>query len=373
MFAKGLIEWTPILEVRRASESPWPAPGSSPALWARIEEANVDPTLDDHGDFLVLDARDGSVVHAIPPAKKRLRLNRGRFRKLLMEGLDVRFGKRLLGFCDEADTSFVRLDFADGTTERADLLVAADGNHSVVRRQLLGPLAATHRLPIRMNGVIQTRSAQDLAAARALNPLLWQAINPDTGFYLWHSIQDVHLVERKPESYEVLTIVSHAIDPEQDSRMTLSPSERLADLARRALGSAEPFLALVRGIPPESPVTSFVLEDWIPFEYQPTRTILIGDAAGSMTMFRGEGANHGILDAGFLADALYSWTRSARDLKEVLGEIEREIRQRRQIAVPLSRQAAIDAHRGMPDKESPLIEARVLPEGASRSLFQSMK
>lgn len=48
----------------------------------------------------------------------------------------LRLGHRLVGF--EEDNNGVTLRFVDGTTARADVLVGADGVHSVVRNQLFG-------------------------------------------------------------------------------------------------------------------------------------------------------------------------------------------------------------------------------------------
>ncbi|URD45487.1 FAD-dependent monooxygenase (plasmid) [Pseudomonas sp. BYT-5] len=54
----------------------------------------------------------------------------------------VHFGKRLSKIVDEGDQ--VRLDFADGTSTTADIVIGADGIHSKIREELLGVEAPTY-------------------------------------------------------------------------------------------------------------------------------------------------------------------------------------------------------------------------------------
>jgi salicylate hydroxylase len=54
----------------------------------------------------------------------------------------VRLGRRATEFSETADG--VTLDFADGSSERGDLLIGADGLKSVVRRQIAGEVPATY-------------------------------------------------------------------------------------------------------------------------------------------------------------------------------------------------------------------------------------
>ncbi|RUR71231.1 6-hydroxynicotinate 3-monooxygenase [Variovorax guangxiensis] len=68
-----------------------------------------------------------------------LTVHRGDFHALLMEALPssaVSFGKQLTKVDDRGDV--VRLEFADGSTEEADLVVGADGVNSCIREALLG-------------------------------------------------------------------------------------------------------------------------------------------------------------------------------------------------------------------------------------------
>src|SRR5262249_38585971 len=65
-------------------------------------------------------------------------ISRSGLRQLLLCGLDhvVQFEKRVVGYALSYDGTVVA-DLADGTTERGDVLVGADGSASAIRKQLL--------------------------------------------------------------------------------------------------------------------------------------------------------------------------------------------------------------------------------------------
>jgi 2-polyprenyl-6-methoxyphenol hydroxylase-like FAD-dependent oxidoreductase len=63
-----------------------------------------------------------------------------------------------------------------------------------------------------------------------------------------------------------------------------------------------------------------------------------------MTMYRGEAANHGILDVYHLVQSLEMVQDGRKPQKQALEGYESELRQRTNPAVLLSRQACLDAH-----------------------------
>ncbi len=98
----------------------------------------------------------------------QLSFHRGHLQRLLLDAVRerlgpdaVRLGHRLTGF--EQDADGVRARFADGSDERTDVLVAADGIHSTVRAAFVPDEG-----PPRWNGVQMWRGATD-----------WPAFGPD--------------------------------------------------------------------------------------------------------------------------------------------------------------------------------------------------
>lgn len=87
-----------------------------------------------------MDARSKKMLASwYPPAMRTMKsVNRWLLRDALMLGTDdiLRLGKRFSHY-EETDDGPVRLFFTDGTHQECDLLVGADGVHSMVRQQLL--------------------------------------------------------------------------------------------------------------------------------------------------------------------------------------------------------------------------------------------
>ncbi|GAA5999688.1 FAD-dependent oxidoreductase [Rhodotorula paludigena] len=339
-------------------------------LYAELPKTAVDPFLgDDEGNFLVLDARDCSIIHRIPPSKARLRTNRTKFRQLLLSGLDVHYEKDF-GRYELVGEHGVRVHFTDGTSVDGTTLVGCDGNNSKVRRQLFEPNvenATLNSIPVISYGVVRQLTAEQIAPLRALDPLLFMSMNPDTETFIWYSIQSSNTDQ---SLFEVLVMVSHLVqDRSKELPKDCDSRLKIQDMKSRMAGIAEPLFSLINDIPEDSKATTISLADWVPHEYDSHngRVVVAGDATGPMTMYRGEGVNHGTLDAALLVQALSHHDRGLTpSLGAALDAYQTEVRERRKVAIPLSRQAALDGHGpGKPSADSPLVGAR----GAPASLF----
>lgn len=153
-------------------------------------------------------------------------------------------------------------------------------------------------------------------------------------------------------------------DPEKDT-IPRDPLERIAELKRRAKGFAEPLLSMIMDVPDDNTTaTGLRLADFptLPWDNQHGTVTLAGDSAHSMTMYRGEGANHGILDAALLVDQLKKIHSGQITQEAGLKVYESEMQERGHAAVLKSRQAAFDGHDWEAiNDESPLIGARLPP------------
>ncbi|KAL1966146.1 hypothetical protein VTN77DRAFT_4698 [Rasamsonia byssochlamydoides] len=135
---------------------------------------------------------------------------------------------------------------------------------------------------------------------------------------------------------------------------------------------ADKFRTLVHNISDAAEVTAVTMQDWFPTaqrEQGHGRIVLMGDAAHTMTMFRGEGANNAVVDVhdfvkrvGHLlqpADETVSWEA----IEQGLQAYDKDVFARGQPCVVNARQACLDAHDySRITDESPLISKRVVKQ-----------
>ncbi|KAF7912158.1 uncharacterized protein EAF01_001179 [Botrytis porri] len=335
-----------------------------------IPTAAVDPDLnDDDGNFLFLNARTASPRYKIPPSKLRRRLDRQKIRNVLATNLDIHEGKGLTSIALASNSDLVTAQFSDGTSSDATLVVGADGNNSVMRKCLFNGSneANLTKLPVYCIGVVRPFTEEQISSVRAIDPLLFQGLDPETGSYMWFSLQEIVQKDDGSKSYKGLVVFSWLIKDEVVDAMPKTDAERVAYMKKRTEGFAEPLRSIVTGIPEDIKTTPLRLSDFPTKEWDNWggKVTLVGDAAHAMTMYRGEGANHGILDAALLVDQLKKVTAGEITQKEAIDAYEAEMRPRTYEAVLKSRQAALDAHDwDVLTENSPVIGGRFAPKTA---------
>ncbi|RAS61099.1 2-polyprenyl-6-methoxyphenol hydroxylase-like FAD-dependent oxidoreductase [Lentzea atacamensis] len=231
-----------------------------------------------------------------PEAEQHYSASRITLRQVLLDGLDVRFGKRFERY-EQGDD--ITLHFEDGTTASCDLLVGADGIRSRVRKQYL-PHAGTEEvgvtaiagklfldenawvpseLVVRANSIIPTgRAGMFLAAHDGLGVTdhpddpLFDNVRP---YLMWaYAAADMTVHDGLDLQREVLGRISRW-SPELQRIVAASPVETISEWRIRS---------------------SRAIDRW-----QPTNVTLLGDAIHAMTPMRGVGANIALRDAQLLA------------------------------------------------------------------------
>ncbi|KAL4914346.1 hypothetical protein BDW62DRAFT_213561 [Aspergillus aurantiobrunneus] len=325
-----------------------------------IESVQVDPDVakNDTGNFLFVDLSTGDVKWRIPP-NRRWRVNREKLRRALLEGIesDVHWGVKVDGI--NIDNDRVRVLFSrtdtDGeanTTEKKEesppgsLIIGTEGSRSTIRRLLCPTTYLNNRLPVRFTGVAVSLTREEIAPLRALDPLLFQGCHPETGVFFWFSMLDT---SEDPDGdtgglFKVQLGISWAVKGDADE-VPATNEGRLDNMKRRAAGFVPFLYGTIQRIPAGTEVVEVNLADWECPEWDNRggRVTLAGDAAHAMTMYRGEAANHGILDVFHLVAAIEK-IYSGTDAKGVIDEYEAEMRERGQRAVLLSRRACLEAH-----------------------------
>ncbi|KAI1153185.1 hypothetical protein F4825DRAFT_416254 [Nemania diffusa] len=345
-------------------------------LFARIDEVQVDPEQgrQDTGRFLFLDLETLKPRFVIPP-NPRKRIIRGKFRALLASGLEIHWGKALTSFAPDASGDGVTVGFADGSSARGAMLIAADGSSSKARMLLLGAEAAALRpLPVRFMGLTAAFSEEEIRPLRAIDPLFFQGAHPATGDFLWFSVLSTPetngSVGAAAPYYEAQVNFSWLARGPGDE-VPATDQERLArvkEIVRRGTGFHGVLRRAFEGLPDGTRVREIKLADWPTMKWEGNGLVtLLGDAAHPMTMYRGEAANHGLLDASKLKEQLKLWHSGSKTKRQALEDFETEMRQRTHEAVLLSRQACLDAHDiANLGPDSPLVSsrARVMEPGS---------
>lgn len=243
----------------------------------------------------------GDVQIAIPAPNLR-RLSRERFRKVLTQGMDIRWGKRLtnvqLGMKEGEPP--VMLSFDDGSRAEADLLIGADGTNSRVRRWLLGDEAGAAKPSSwsMCNGSVRYGEAGK-ALLRKAHPLCSLAFT-EHGLALC-AIQNAP-DPSKPEtwSFNVLRFIETSLPRPLFGKPALALIKSIPDKI------CEPFWSAINWIPPHASFFATQLDYWVtrPWNSHGGRLTLAGDAAHAMLPSRGQGMNHALEDVGRFVDML---------------------------------------------------------------------
>ncbi|MDX8144833.1 NAD(P)/FAD-dependent oxidoreductase [Lentzea sp. BCCO 10_0061] len=248
-----------------------------------------------------------------PDEEKHYSASRITLRQVLLDGLDVRFGKRFERY-EQGDD--IKLHFDDGTTANCDVLVGADGIRSRVREQYL-PHAGTEkigvtaiagklylddndwvprRLVVRANSIIPTSRAgmflvvhDGLGVTDNEDDPLFDNVRP---YLMWaYAAAGLTVHDGQDLKREVLGRISRW-SPELNRIVAASPAETISEWRLR---SSRP------------------IERW-----QPTNVTLLGDAIHAMTPMRGVGANIALKDAQLL-------TRCVAEGGDAIARYEKEM------------------------------------------------
>ena len=276
-------------------------------------------------------------VHSI---ERHRSISRITLRSVLLAGIEnnVQFGKRFARYEEMTDGSY-RLHFEDGGTATADILVAADGVQSSLRRQYLpraepvdtGVLAIGGKVPL-------TDGVMALVPSRLLDgPVLIMSPEPCSLFMaLWRrspeATRTLHRlgIDQLPggdEDYLMLGLGGRPeflrTGPYPDA---LVPAQ-LKNLLRSVVTRWHPNLRKLAELAQESEMLVRSLRTSRPLAPWPaTRITLLGDAIHSMTPYRGIGANIALKDAALLCSKLVEAQEGKKSVHDAIAEYENSMR-----------------------------------------------
>ncbi len=233
----------------------------------------------------------------------------------------VTLGARCVGV--EPDGAVAVARFQDGSEVEADVIIGADGIHSVVRESLFGPDAP------RFTGKICYRSVVPVDAVSGGPPP-----NDNAQWLGPHGTIVLYPVRRD----ELINVVCHYDDEGYRHESWVSECER-AEVLERYSGWHESLLRLF--------AAGEVWYKWALYDRDPIpqwtrgRVTVLGDAAHPMLPYLGQGACQAIEDGCVLAAALAA---EPDDPVAALGRYERSRRPRTSRVVLTSRERGVSNH-----------------------------
>ena len=243
-----------------------------------------------------------------------------------LSGAGLHLGRRCVGV--EEGPAGVELRFADGGTATADVVVGADGVHSVIRRHVAGDCRGRYSGTVGYRGLVPVELMPSLPDPTPLQ--FW--VGPGR-----------HLLHYAIDGGRTVNFLAVVRVPEWTNTEWMEPCA-VADAVDAFAGWHPAVTEMVGGIDDGA---RWALHDLAPLEHWHTdRAVLMGDAAHAMVPHQGQGANQTIEDAIVLADCLADLAAS-RAPKPALARYAESRRDRTAAVQRLSRHTADLLH--LPD------------------------
>ncbi|KAH6954300.1 hypothetical protein DER45DRAFT_632682 [Fusarium avenaceum] len=342
-------------------------------LVKRLPEAYVDRSAVAEGlssAFPFFDLSTGELVASTPkaPESSRIRVTRQGLRDILATGIDVEWNKALKETTSSPES--ITATFEDGTSATGCLLIACDGSHSRVRRSLF-PDWEMYDVPVRMLGMKLELSQEQIKPIRDRDAFFLHSTNSKNDLFVYMSVLDApgnHEGSAHPYSLQICVSWPYRegfFGSPTPIEIPETHEEKYKLVKEFAETLAEPWHSLILGMPTDTEMKGLKIQDLPPPKDFQTkgRAVLMGDALHAMAMYRGEGANHVILDVEDFVQRVVPVLKKGgevADLRNVLDEYEKAVVQRTRPAVLASRRACMDAHNWkMISEKSPLLTRRM--------------
>ncbi|CAB4444067.1 unnamed protein product [Rhizophagus irregularis] len=270
---------------------------------------------------------------------------RDRLRDLLLEGIDVKWGKKCIGYHEDDDNVWAIFD--DGTRERGDLLIGADGIHSPIRKQKIPELKINHL------GI--TQCCVDITPNKELMDHS-NDNNNETSYYRvsfaysypsenhekndnWTYKDDELPTSKFPDDENpefVFNDIKKRIKENRPKGKLTDIFLEFWDLAKSRIENDHEICYPLRRRPLRD-IDPGSVDQW-----ETTRVTLLGDAIHAMNPWVGIGTNSAIEDAELLTNALANWSKD--NWKEHIRNYELGLRGRGSFYVDLTRTSCIKKH-----------------------------
>lgn len=291
-------------------------------------------------------------MRKVDPIAQHRSISRIHLRRVLLADIEdaVQFNKRFLRY-EETPQGKIAVFFEDGSSAEADLLVAADGIHSRVRRQYLPDADPVETGVVGIGGRIPLSGrAMQLVPCQAFDgPIM---VLPKSPFSLFMA-----LWKPAPEAREHLQLLGGELPQDDEPYLIFSlggrldrfgfesayptlPAETLRRAMRQAMTGWHPDLCALADCVDEGEFGVFPVRTSRPIHaWASSRVTLLGDAIHSMTPYRGIGGNIALKDAALLSSQLAEVQSGQKTLLDAVAAYEKSMRAYAFAAVADSRKA----------------------------------
>ncbi len=279
-------------------------------------------------------------IPGIPSGAVHTAVNRLTLRQVLLQGLEseIRFGMEVSGV--EQDSECVGVRFVNGEMAEGDLLIAADGTNSVLRRTLLPAAEVADLGYVCIYGRTPVDEETLTWMPEALQGGFTPVVGPDASLALAMFRMREHDPRVDAVHDYLMWVLVFAATPLPSS------SAELHEMAVLRIRDWHPDLHRLVGmadVPATFPIT---LRTSRPVEPWPaSRVTFLGDSIHTMTPAGGVGANTAMRDAALLTRLLTSADRGELPLLEAISQYECEMREYGFAAVQHSLQSAANLYR----------------------------
>ncbi|KAI9783568.1 MAG: hypothetical protein M1839_003738 [Geoglossum umbratile] len=321
----------------------------------RLSETQSDQQLDFDTieSFPVHNLETAEILKLVPLVTPR-RVSRKRWRKLLMEGLDIQYGKNLKDISYPPEGG-VTAHFEDGTTATGTTLIGVDGSKSATRRHLFGEKAALTTLPyIMFNVVVQYSPEHTEQVTEAMHPFCHMGYHPE-GTMFWISVMDnPDPGDISKKTYQMVATWPGTLTPEENT----SSATRLEVFRNRIKNYPPPFGNFVQWMPDSTVAYPDRIAIWdpLPVDHHGGRVTLAGDAAHNITFHRGQGLNIALLDAADYVGAMVKVQNTEKTLEEAVEEYGKEVLERGTAESKMSFLSTRTVHRWEELMNSPIMK-----------------
>ncbi|TDL16633.1 FAD/NAD(P)-binding domain-containing protein [Rickenella mellea] len=231
-------------------------------------------------------------------------------REIDRKGLSIAYRKRVVAIEEHKD--HVSVSFDDGTTDEADLIVGADGIHSVVRRYVAPSAKEKFSGLVGVGGFIDTK-AFDSALVEQLFPSSTPALSSKGAIMTFGPLGFFGLAPNNDKPRDnggswMWWSTFEAPERDRDEWRKFNHEESIKELLRRHEKWHEPIPELLTKIDTSQVVPNY---DLVGIDkYHTRRIVLLGDAAHTMPPHSGQGISQAVEDAACLAIVLRPFASS---------------------------------------------------------------